>query len=118
MGIYGDMAGKVTNVVGQVAKNQQGLAAQSAGTNSNTTSMSDVSSAPVSGEGTTSLSGSINPATNSWMLGNSTNGSGPMNGQMTQSFGGGLAAMAYNGGNIQQQNANQYSIVGGAKMMV
>ena len=129
MGVFGDTIGKVgmnsrinSGVTEFKANQQQGLAAQSVGANSTAASnnipMGDVGSTPVTGGATTSVSGITNPAANSMMFGNRTNGSGLMNGQITQSFGGGLAAMANSGGLQPQQNANQYSIVGGANMMV
>lgn len=124
MGMFGStmskigMNSRINNAVTEFKTNQQqGLAAQSAGASSSIP-MGDVSSTPVTSGATTSMSGITNPAANSMMFGNRTNGSGLMNGQMTQSFGGGLAAMANSGGLPQQQNANQYSIVGGANMMV
>lgn len=89
---------------------QQGLAAQSAAVGSgasanNSIPMGGVNSASVTGGGTTSVPGITNPAANSIMSGNMTNGNG-------------LAAMANSSGLQPQQNANQYSIVGGANMMV
>ena len=61
----------------------------------------------------TLMSGITNPVADSSVFGNRTNGSGMVNGYITQGYNGGLAAMA--NGSIKAPG--QYDVVGGAKLI-
>lgn len=61
----------------------------------------------------TLMSGITNPVADSSVFGNRTNGSGMVNGHITQGYNGGLAAMA----NGYIKAPGQYDVVGGAKLI-
>ena len=61
----------------------------------------------------TLMSGITNPVADSSVFGDRTNGSGMVNGHITQGYNGGLAAMA----NGYIKAPGQYNVVGGAKLI-